>query len=115
MLFIFDISGGELLVVLLFILLFFGSKGIPDIARTMGRTMRQLRDATNEVQREIQKGATEVKQGFDAQRRDLKLDQIMEPPEGAVVQKALSAQPTPPVPPIVPPPVPPAPEPPPGA
>lgn len=115
MLLIFDISGGELLVVLLFILLFFGSKGIPDIARTMGRTMRQLRDATNEVQREIQKGATEVKQGFEAQRRDLKLDQIMEPPEGAVVQKALIAQPTPPVPPFVPPPVPPAPKPPPGA
>ena len=115
MLLIFDISGGELLVVLLFILLFFGSKGIPDIARTMGKTMRQLRDATNEVQREIQKGATEVKQGFDAQRRDLKLDQLMEPPEGAVAQNAPIPQPTPPVPPIAPPPMPPAPEPPPGA
>ena len=115
MLLIFDISGGELLVVLLFILLFFGSKGIPDIARTMGKTMRQLRDATNEVQREIQKGDTEVKQGFDAQRRDLKLDQIMEPPAGAVAQNAPIPQPTPPVPPIAPPPVPPAPEQPPGA
>jgi sec-independent protein translocase protein TatA len=85
---IFDISGGELLVVLLFILMFFGSKGIPDIARTMGRTMRQLRDATNEVQREIQKGASDVKQGFEAQRRDLKLDQFMEPPAGSVAQPA---------------------------
>jgi TatA/E family protein of Tat protein translocase len=92
---IFDISGGELLVVLLFILLFFGSKGIPDIARTMGRTMRQLRDATNEVQREIQKGATEVKQGFEAQRRELKLDQFMEPPPGSVAQP--TAVPVPPV------------------
>lgn len=104
MLLLFDISGGELLVVLLFILLFFGSKGIPDIARTMGRTMRQLRDATNEVQREIQKGATEVKQGFEAQRRDLKLDQFLEPPPGAVPQQP----PAPPVPPAEPP-VPPAP------
>jgi hypothetical protein len=70
----------------------------------MGRTMRQLRDATNEVQREIQKGATEVKQGFEAQRRDLKLDQFLEPPPGAVPQQP----PAPPVPPAEPP-VPPAP------
>lgn len=60
---LFDISGGELLVILLFALLFFGSKGIPDIARTMGRTMRQLRDATDDVRREINKGAQEVKRG----------------------------------------------------
>jgi TatA/E family protein of Tat protein translocase len=93
---IFDISGGELLVVLLFILLFFGSKGIPDIARTLGRTMRQLRDATNEVQREIQKGANDVKQGFEAQRRDLKLDQFMEPPAGSVAQAPIRPPAAPP-------------------
>ena len=57
---LFDISGGELLVILLFVLLFFGSKGIPDIARAMGRTMRQLRDATDDVQREIKKGAQDI-------------------------------------------------------
>lgn len=110
MLLLFDISGGELLVVLLFILMFFGSKGIPDIARTMGRTMRQLRDATNEVQREIQKGATEVKQGFEAQRRDVKLDQFLQPPPGTVAQ----APPAPPPPPEAPEGPPPAPEPPPA-
>jgi len=97
MLLIFDISGGELLVVLLFILMFFGSKGIPDIARTLGRTMRQLRDATQEVQREIQKGASEVKDGFEAQRRDLKLDQLLQPPPGTVAQ-APPAPPPPPAP-----------------
>jgi TatA/E family protein of Tat protein translocase len=53
---LFDISGGEFIVILLFALLFFGSKGIPDLARTLGRTMRQVRDASNEVQREIQRG-----------------------------------------------------------
>lgn len=71
---IFDISGGELVVILLFILLFFGAKGIPDIARTLGRTMRQIRDASNEVQREIQKGATEVKRGYEQERRTFTLD-----------------------------------------
>ncbi|MBK7383793.1 MAG: twin-arginine translocase TatA/TatE family subunit [Flavobacteriales bacterium] len=54
-------SGGELLVVLVFILIFFGAKGIPDIARGMGRFMRQVREASNEVQREIHKGANEIR------------------------------------------------------
>lgn len=66
---LFDISGGELIVVLLFILLFFGSKGIPDIARTLGRTMRQVRDASNEVQREIHRGAQDVRRTMEEQRR----------------------------------------------
>ena len=71
---LFDISGGELIVILMFILLFFGAKGIPDIARTLGRTMRQIRDASNEVQREIQKGANEVKRGYDQERKTFTLE-----------------------------------------
>ncbi|MBK6474910.1 MAG: twin-arginine translocase TatA/TatE family subunit [Flavobacteriales bacterium] len=66
---IFDISGGELIVVLLFVLLFFGAKGIPDIARTMGRALRQVRDASNEVQREINKGANDVRRTVEDQRK----------------------------------------------
>ncbi len=66
---LFNISGGELLIVLLFVLLFFGSKGIPDVARTMGRLMRQVRDASQEVQREIHKGANEVRREVEEQRR----------------------------------------------
>ena len=72
---LFDISGGELIVILLFVLMFFGSKGIPDIARTMGRTMRQVRDASQEVQREIHKGASDVRRTVEEQRRNL-LDQV---------------------------------------
>lgn len=66
---LFDVSGGELMVIMLFALLFFGAKGIPDLARTLGRTMRQVRDASNEVQREIQRGANEVSNAVNEQRR----------------------------------------------
>lgn len=78
-----DVSGGELLVVLLFVLLFFGSKGVPDVARTMGRALRQVRDATADVQREIEKGASDVKKGFEEQRKTFRI----EPPEHASPQK----------------------------
>ena len=37
----------------------FGSKGIPDVARFLGKTMAQLKNATNEIKYEIQKSATE--------------------------------------------------------
>jgi TatA/E family protein of Tat protein translocase len=67
---LFDISGGEFIVVLLFVLLFFGSKGIPDFARGLGRTMRQVRDASNEVQREIQREANNMNRALQDQRND---------------------------------------------
>ncbi len=78
-----DVSGGELLVVLLFVLLFFGSKGVPEVARTMGRTLRQLRDASADVQREIEKGASDVRKGFEEQKKTFRI----EPPEHAAPQK----------------------------
>ena len=82
---IFDVSGGELIVILMFVLLFFGSKGIPGIARTLGRTMRQVRDASAEVQREIQRGASEVKQDYDQQRRTFAVEPPPQRPSPPVV------------------------------
>ncbi len=75
---LFDISGGELIVVLLFVLLFFGSTGIPDIARTIGRTMRQMRDASNEVQREITRNTHDVRRAVEEQRRAFQKEQQQE-------------------------------------
>lgn len=69
---LFDISGGELMMILIFVLLFFGAKGIPDIARGLGRFMRQVRDASNEVQREIQRGANEVQRASREHQRQVR-------------------------------------------
>lgn len=59
-LFLSDVGGSEILLILIFILVFFGSKSIPGIARTMGRTIRQIKDASQDVQNEIKKSATEM-------------------------------------------------------
>lgn len=61
MILLFGISGGEIFVILLFILIFFGADKIPGIARTMGRTIRQVKDATSDIQRDIQNSANSVK------------------------------------------------------
>lgn len=47
------ISIGELTFVFLIVLLFFGSKSIPKIARTMGRGIRQIKDASQQIQDDI--------------------------------------------------------------
>ena len=48
---------GEMLIIMLFILIFFGAKKIPEIARGMGKGIREFKDATKEIKNEIDEGA----------------------------------------------------------
>lgn len=60
-LFLNDIGTSEVMLILVFILIFFGSKSIPSLARTVGRTIRQIKDASNDLQSEIKKSSQELK------------------------------------------------------
>ena len=53
----FGIGGGELVFIIFIALMLFGSDKIPDVARTMGKAMAQLKNATNEIKSEITKSA----------------------------------------------------------
>ncbi len=55
-----NMGGGEILVVLLVIILFFGSNKIPELARGLGKGIREFKDATSGVQREIEESMKEV-------------------------------------------------------
>ncbi|NER12397.1 twin-arginine translocase TatA/TatE family subunit [Leptobacterium flavescens] len=57
------ISGAEIVFILFIVVMVFGADKIPEIARGLGKGMRQLKDATNEIKYEIQKSAE--KQGID--------------------------------------------------
>lgn len=57
----FFISGPEIIVVLLVIVMVFGTDKIPDIARGLGKGMRQIKDATNEIKKEINDSADKSK------------------------------------------------------
>ena len=59
-LFLNDVSGSEIIVVMLVILLFFGSKSIPSIAKTVGKALYQVRNATAEIQNEIKSSSAEI-------------------------------------------------------
>lgn len=49
-----NLGGGEIVVIIFVILMLFGGKGIPNIARTLGKGMREFKDAANGLQKDIQ-------------------------------------------------------------
>ncbi len=59
------ISGAEIFVILVIVLMLFGADKIPTIARGLGKGMRQLKDATNDIKHEITK--TVEKEGIDTE------------------------------------------------
>jgi len=57
------ISGAEIFFFMFIVVMVFGADKIPDIARGLGKGMRQLKDATDDIKKEIYK--TAEKQGVD--------------------------------------------------
>ncbi|NND88847.1 MAG: twin-arginine translocase TatA/TatE family subunit [Flavobacteriaceae bacterium] len=51
------ISGAEIVFILFIVLLVFGADKLPEIARGLGKGMRQIKDATNDIKSEISKSA----------------------------------------------------------
>ncbi|MDX1351268.1 MAG: twin-arginine translocase TatA/TatE family subunit [Putridiphycobacter sp.] len=71
LLFLNDIGTGELLFVMMVVLMLFGAKNIPSIAKTLGRGMREIRQASDEIKRDIAKSATDM-------RRDMNMSDSLE-------------------------------------
>ncbi|MDX2248371.1 MAG: twin-arginine translocase TatA/TatE family subunit [Bacteroidia bacterium] len=47
-------GGSEWVLILLAVLLLFGAKKIPELARGLGRGIREFKDASREIKREIE-------------------------------------------------------------
>ena len=53
------IGAPEVFVILLIVVMVFGADKIPEIARGLGKGMRQVKDATNEIKQEINNSSKE--------------------------------------------------------
>ena len=53
-------SGGELFLIVIAIVMLFGSKKIPELARGLGKGIREIKNATNQIQSEIREGAKDM-------------------------------------------------------
>ena len=60
-----NIGTPEMLFILLAALLLFGGDKLPEVARGLGKGIRQFQDASEEVKREIHKNINEVKANIE--------------------------------------------------
>ncbi|WP_172824431.1 twin-arginine translocase TatA/TatE family subunit [Polaribacter sp. KT25b] len=57
------IGAPEVMIILLIVVMVFGADKIPEIARGLGKGIRQVKDATNEIKKDINESAKS--QGLD--------------------------------------------------
>ena len=53
-------GGGEIVLILAVIVMLFGAEKIPEIARELGKIIKQIRNATEEIKNEIKQSADQI-------------------------------------------------------
>lgn len=70
------ISGQEIFIIMVVALILFGANKIPEIARGLGKGMREFRKATDEIKREFDDSTSDIKKEIndvsDKIKKDLK-------------------------------------------
>jgi sec-independent protein translocase protein TatA len=73
-----NVGSGEILLILLVILIFFGPKKIPELAQSLGKGMRKFNDAKSGLETQVKtamkeplEAITGAKDGFEAKMREL--------------------------------------------
>ena len=74
---LFGLGGSEILIVLLIVLLLFGGRKLPELARGMGKAIREFKKASSEAEDDIKKAVEaeekkdDSKKSFQEQARDI--------------------------------------------
>ena len=64
------IGATEWIVIVLVILLLFGAKKIPELARGLGQGINEFRKASTDIRKEIEKGQQEIENDIKADKKD---------------------------------------------
>ncbi|MFN4299888.1 MAG: twin-arginine translocase TatA/TatE family subunit [Thermaurantimonas sp.] len=81
------IGFGEIVFILLFVLLFFGADSIPEIARSLGRGIYEIRRATQEIKNEITRSAEEVIEKDKLNDTTKEIEKVKQEIEGTISRK----------------------------
>ncbi|MBH83221.1 MAG: twin-arginine translocase TatA/TatE family subunit [Flavobacteriales bacterium] len=65
------IGGPEIVIIMFVVVMLFGSKKIPEIARGLAKGIRELKDASNDIKREIRQSASSIKEEIQKTEKDL--------------------------------------------
>lgn len=68
----FNLGFGELFAIFVVVLLLFGADKIPEFAKSLGKGIRYVKDATDGVKRDIQSSVDEVKVDIDANVKEVR-------------------------------------------
>jgi len=79
----FDVGGGELLLIFLAVLLLFGPKKIPEVMRSVGKGLRQFRDAQEGLKQQMRDLSADVEKMTNIDEQTIritpkKVEQIQE-------------------------------------
>lgn len=66
-----DVSGGELLIIILVVFLVFGPQKMPEIARKIGRAMNEMKKASNDLTREFRQETSGIRNEITAAQSKL--------------------------------------------
>ncbi len=76
--FLLFISGSEIFIVFLVILLLFGADKIPELARMFGKGVNEFRKAADDIKREFKTSADEVEQEVNEFSEKLRREKIQD-------------------------------------
>lgn len=68
---LFGISGGEIFIIVLLILVFFGPKRIPEIARTLGKGINEIKKVQRDINAEINRYSDELEKPVKQVQEDI--------------------------------------------
>lgn len=60
-----NLGGGEVFIIVLVIILLFGPDKLPELAKGLGKGIREINDAKNQIQNEIQKSTSGIKEDIE--------------------------------------------------
>jgi sec-independent protein translocase protein TatA len=64
-----NLGGPDLFIILLIVLVLFGAKKLPDLARSLGQSMNEFRKAREDIDRELHNAAAQPSQPQPCQSR----------------------------------------------
>ncbi len=65
------LGGGELFIVFVAIMFLFGGKAMPTMMRNLGRGIRELKDATEGIKKDLEEGAGNIRREIEKQTSEI--------------------------------------------
>lgn len=74
-----NLSSWEIILIFLVVLLFFGAKRLPDLFRSFGKSLREFKKATSDIEEDIRTAMEEEPEPSKSAKTPVKKEAITEP------------------------------------